>query len=411
MDRNKEAFIAAILNDPSLSTGDRERVFKLISKEIDSDLRSVVREEMGQSMSALQESLASTQEGVESLRTLFSSMTNGLVGQTPAIEPTSEETFIHDPRAVRDFLKMFSTDSVLKFAVHDWDKGEFENWDYSVFVKAINNSLFSNKTYKKMFNYNPGLSYALKNYLQATEKSNIKFTWDGNGAVPIGLQYPRGVAEQWMNNNKNRELWEMPLSAFPEEYFPSGSFRGRSYSTMKDIRDHFKAVIEFRGYDFATLVRKSFNNSDIKPNIDENSLVSRQFYTHTVAVETAFKRIVENIRDRLDQSSTVKIFAVDGDEKDTFELHIQHIGSFADRDIRDDKLLTGVLSELALNKTVSLCSICDFSTESRYSDDCYRIEYSYPGLQRKMSDMSTARISKIEESAVVGFDYILKFYK
>lgn len=390
---DKNSFMFAILNNPSLTQKDRERVISLITRDIENDL------------------MAKTQQYIrDELRKKEGAQENAVKDER------EEKEWIHAPDQVCVFLKKFSSDPTLKFALHSWDKGDFSSYDD--FIVKITSCLDSDSTYKNLYYYNTGLNYTLKNFLQETGK-NKDFSIPKENIL-IGLQHPKGTIQEWMRNNPTKKLAEMPMTEFPEEYRPKGLYNGRTIANMEELLEYYKHIIEFRDVDFAAMVYDTFGNSDFTPIIDE-SVNGISFYAYTRVVKGFLSIVLGNIKGRIREGApkTVKIFVANSGEN-SFELHILHEGSFADKDIDDKKLLyTGNVASCRLwhpGSYTSLLSVCDYSVESRFysaekTKRPYRIDYLFPGLSGKVTDESSEpRVSELEQDAK-GFEYILRFYK
>lgn len=390
---DKNSFMFAILNNPSLTQKEREKVIALITEDIEKDLmtrtKQYIRDELKQK--------------------------DGETGESG--ESVSQGAWVHNPREVCNFLKKFSSDPTLKFALHSWDRGEFK--DYSVFIMKIVNCLNSDSTFKNLFHYNIGLNYTLRSFILNDGRKEFSIPKEN---ILIGLQYPAGAIQTWMADNPGKKLGEMPMAAFPAECRPKGLYNGASIANMEELIEYFKHLIEFRDWDFEAMVFDTFENSDFTPEIDDN-VKGISFYTYTRMVKDFLITVFENIKGRILRGApkTVKIFTRDTGD-DTFELHILHEGSFADKDIKDGKLLyRGNVASWRLwsgGQYNSLMSVCDYAVQSRfYSDDeshsqkSYRIDYLYPGLVGTSSDdIPEPRVSPMESEAE-GFEYIMKFYK
>lgn len=391
---DKNSFMFAILNNPSLTQKDREKVIALITEDIEKDLmtrtKQYIRDELKQ------------KDGEET-------------GETA--ESVSQGAWIHNPREVCNFLKKFSSDQILRLAFHSWDPGEFK--DYSVFIQRITNCLNSDSTFKNLFHYNIGLNYTLRAFLLNDGRKEFSIPKEN---LLIGLQYPAGVIQTWMANNPTKKLGEMPMTEFPAECRPKGLYNGRGIANMEELIEYFKHIIEFRDFDFEAMVFDTFDNTDFEPVIDDN-VKGISFYTYTTMVKGFLTTVFDNVKGRILRGApkTVKIFTTDTGD-DTFELHVLHEGSFADKDIKDGKLLyLGNVATWRLwsgTQHNSLMSVCDYAVQSRfYSDDeshsrkSYRIDYLYPGLVGTSSDdIPEPRVSPMEKDAE-GFEYIMRFYK
>ena len=393
---DKNSFMFAILNSPSLTQKDRERVISLITKDIENELmtktQQYIREELRQK--------------------------DDPQGSAVKEDDKGKVEWAHDPALVCSFLKRFSSDPILKFALHSWDKGDFNG--YEDFIKKITSCLDSDGTYKNLYHYNIGLYYTLKNFLQETGKKKDFSIPKEN--ILIGLQHPDGAIQEWMNNNPTKKLAEMPMTDFPEEFRPKGLYNGRAIANMEELIEYYKHIIEFRDFDFEAMVYDTFGSSDFTPIIDE-SVKGISFYTYTSVVKSFLVTVLGNIKSRILQGApkTVKLF-VSNSEDNAFELHILHEGSFAKKSINDRKLLyTGNVASWRLWKPGSynsLLSVCDYSVKSQFytSDEAkilksFQIDYLYPGLSGKESDdIPEPRVTEMEQEAN-GFEYILRFYQ
>lgn len=392
----------AILNNPSLTPQDRERVISLITRDIEKDLilktQEIVREELKLSGNA--DNVAKQER------------------QNPS------ENWRHDPQAVCDFLKKFSTDPILKYVVHSWDSNDFKSYDD--FMKKISDCLGKESTYRDLYFYNIGLNYTLRNFIENNGRRKDYYIPKEN--IQIGLRYPDGTIRKWMEDHPTMKMMEMPMSAFPPEYRPSEMNNGHVIANMEDLIEYFKHLIEFRDDDFEAMIYDTFGdiktgNSDFHAQIDD-SVLGISFYTYARIVRSYLAIILENIKGRVQDGApqTVRIF-VENQEDSSFELHILHEGSFARKDISDSKLrYKGNVASWRLWKSGnynSLLSICDYSVVSQfYSDDeehalkSYRIDYLYPGLSGNIedSDSPESKVTLLKDEAP-GFEYILKFYK
>ena len=179
---DKNQFIAAILNNPSLGVKDREKVLTLLTRDIETDIKAGIR---------------------DLVREELSSVANSSKKAGTAQEQKHWE---HAPRKVNSFLMSFSNKSVLKYAVHTWDPGDFDGWNYEIFLKNIRNALKQNEIFNRMYWYNSALNYALCDYLLPVEKEQYQFHWDKESRIKIGLQYPSGYAMNWMKNNPGKAI-------------------------------------------------------------------------------------------------------------------------------------------------------------------------------------------------------------
>ena len=392
---DKNSFMFAVLNNPSLTQKERERVISLITRDIEQDLMAqtqrLIREEIKQKSGAKEDK------------------SNG--------DHARQEAWIHDPRKVCDFLNKFTSDPILRNVFHSWDPSAVK--DYDDFIFKIKECLTKDKTFRDLYHYNIGLNYTLREFILNNGKKEFSIPKED---IRIGLQYPPDVIKAWMGNNKKNKLAEMPMSAFPVEYRPKGTYGGREIANMNGLIEYVKHIIEFRDFDFEAMIYDQFTNPDFTPSID-GSVQGISFYAYTSMVKGFLVTVLDNIRRRILNGAPNKVSVFTKElGKNTFELHILHEGSFADKDINDGKLLySGDVASWRLwqgGQYNSLVSVCDYAVQSRfYSDDGshslkpYRIDYLYPGIHGNSSDdIPEPRKSLMEEDAK-GFEYIMTFYK
>ena len=218
----KNLFVSAILSNPGLSIKDREKVLMLLTRDMEDEIKTGIREIVAQEIESI---------------------------SRPKVSKTEKKTgpeWIHNPQMVNSFLLSFSSDkSPLKYSVHDWDAGEFDGYKYDVFISHMND-INKDERFLALYKCNLRLYFALKDYLLTSKKKQGEFYWDKDGKIKIGLQYPAGYAQKWMSENPGHQLWDMPLSYFPEEYQPVDLYGGRQLEYLGEVRDLFKHVIEFR---------------------------------------------------------------------------------------------------------------------------------------------------------------------
>lgn len=392
----KNLFVSAILSNPGLSIKDREKVLMLLTRDMEDEIKTGIREIVAQEIESI---------------------------SRPKVSKTEKKTgpeWIHNPQMVNSFLLSFSSDkSPLKYSVHDWDAGEFDGYKYDVFISHMND-INKDERFLALYKCNLRLYFALKDYLLTSKKKPGEFYWDKDGKIKIGLQYPAGYAQKWMSENPGHQLWDMPLSYFPEEYQPVDLYCGRQLEYLGEVRDLFKRVIEFRDdkQDFLRLIHTHFNgNSDLNVEYNEDDFRSIRFYTFTTPVSNALMRVAENIRSRSKSGAdTVKI-TIERNSRSSFELHIKHLGSFADSPIDDYKIMNGTFASMRNYKAKggSLLSVCDYSVVGRFKDNngelkTYKICYLYPHVKADQDGNPKVKVQEIG-GETDGFKYIFKFYK
>lgn len=392
----KDLFVSAILSNPGLSIKDREKVLMLLTRDMEDEIKAGIKEIVAQEIESISRSKNSKKE-----------------------KKTVPE-WIHAPQKVNSFLLSFSSDrSDLKYSVHDWEDGEFGGFKYDVFISRIN-AIKKDPRFLSLYYCNLRLYYALTDYLLSSKKKPGEFYWDKEGKIKVGLQYPAGVAQKWMSENPGHQLWDMPLSAIPEEYRPIDLYEGRQLEDMGNIRDLFKHVVEFRDdrQDFLRLIHSSFiGNADFHTVCNEEDFSSIRFYTFTTPVSNALMRVAENIRERSRVGADTVQISIEHNTRKSFELHIKHLGSFPDSRIDDYKIKNGTFASMRnyKDKNGSLLSVCDYYVIGRFKDEdgqtkTYKICYLYPRVKADVDGNPKVLIKEIG-GETDGFKYIFKFYK
>lgn len=381
---DKSVFIRALLNDTKLSKDDKATLADLIYMEMEKEPKVVTMERI-----------------VEKAE------------KKTAKSPTAG-SFVHNPELVVRFLKEFGSgkSTHIRYSTHAWER-EFDNYDD--FVQKVEQALKSNTDYQKLYDCNISLTQAIRAYILPYESGLGKIPnnqW-GIDKIKIGIQYPKDIIKGWMDENRGKEISEMPLSVLPEQLRPKEKLlvNGKKPSNFEDIITAFKSLIEFRTSDASSMyyaIRKIFKSADINLNIgDQDSLKAVQVYTYTPAIINAFSRIMENVKTHSSEGSSVEILCRDCNEY--YEIHILHKNSYADIDLSNEKLRTGTYSKLKK----SLRSLCDFSIESRFLDGSKKPvnkRLVFLDKDSEYSDDSTFRVMDCTEEPT-GFDHIFKFYK
>lgn len=371
MRTDKTMFVSMLMKDSSLSEKNKEKIIELLAKE----LRKV-------------------EYRVEK---------NG----------EEESRSIHAPRKVVDFLSKFTRkDSVLKYTTHLWDLNpgdkQLEFDGYEDFVGKYKPEV------ENLYDYNPQLHFLIRNFLISDKETKDSKYWWGKYRLKVGYCFPKDVMRNWMNANPGKRPFAMPLSVLPEEYIPQERINDKTLVYFEDIVEIFKCAIEFRDNNLYYLVKNVFRNSDTQVDPDKlETLKGKCFYTDTFQVEQALQIIAGNIRMR-STSPSVEISAEEqiiGEDRFVV-LNILHVDSYSDKSIDDDKLNLKNSKGQMKDIKDKLCSLCDFSVESRFreyeSSKYFRIDYLYDRNANKFP--RRIRIDEEHIDNCRGFKYILKFY-
>lgn len=319
-----------------------------------------------------------------------------------------DREIIHRPKDIVEFLKNFTKNgSVLKYTTHTWDTGEAKSFDS--FVKAYIAQLNENEFWRKGFyDCEPELYYIIRNFL-VTEDIKPMNNW-GKYHLRIGYLCPKGYMSKWMDANPGKQPSEMPLNILPSEYVPDKA-GGQTLVNFDQIINIFKESIEFRGNKFYDMLRRVFRESGAE--LDRKSLIGVSFYSNTAKVETVVKQILGNILSRPNENDTshkIKVWSEYNDNRTQLCLHILDVGSYSYADFENNRKLKLDAEGSMLDIVSNLCSLCDFSIDSKFKDINGDIKH---GTINYLYDVPGYKpIPKIEfdDKEAEGFDYILKFY-
>jgi len=324
--------------------------------------------------------------------------------KTPNLKKGKEQTtLIHDPKKIVWYLKKFTEDTHIKYAVHLWDGVDAKGYkNYHQFIERLIED-FKVYEFTKMTKYNPQLFWHLifpfvfqkKLSVKKEDNSEIPFKW-GRYKLKVGWQYPNNVLHPEPKSTNNKKPHEIKI---PKDLRPIELIQGKQLIYFKDFIDVFKKEIEFRRSDFEFLIRKITHDlSDFKVNI--KGLKGLSFYTYTLKIENALKRFFKNM------DTNFPNIQVEGKlgKDDTIIIEILQIDSYCDKSLNDAKinLLEGEFKTIQEN----LISLCDWSIQSRFRDGKF-YEFKYLDVNNESNFTPIHR--EIPEDPR-GFKHILTFY-
>lgn len=410
MSTSNYKFITALLNDPKLTASDRDRIIQLIGRELESKNKDYVTEDRLKDFVTLDK----LKEIIES-----HSSSSAEEKSAPTVSQSKNElgSTIHSPREIVRFLKLFSNStSALKYTTHTWDKtadGSFAYSSYDDFMKHCEEDFYvkyrDDDNNNRIYKFNQALYYTIYGFLFRKDYKETQKGW-GQYGIKIGYSYPPNVLKNWMDDNPDKQPGSMPLSVLPKELIPT--VRKKVLGYFDEIGLLFKKEIQFRGDDLYNDVKRIFTSTEFKLNLQKiETLQGVEFYTCTGMFKSALNIVKDNIIARSSEHSMVDISAEIHDESNETEKYvdicIDQLGSFSDKNIKDDKLtLKGGIGQIADIKK-RLISLCDFYIESRFKLKGKKVFARIDYL--KDSDISSEPIITEIESCD-GFKYCFRFY-
>ena len=396
MAKNKFDFIAELLEKKDLNHSQKERIYKMIAKEIkDVETRN--------------------NEILKRLEEIEKKVNK--IGEEP-VKQAKKLIKRHDPKRVVDVLSLFSKgNSHIKYSTHIWDEKLYNNYDN--FIQGINED-FKNFRFFELGGYNSNLYWEKiypflfqKNLTELQKSGKSKFGW-GKHKIKIGWQYP-DLLKEWCKENfdNKNEQYSTPFSLeIPKELIPQKRIEGKTIKYFEDAVNIFKNEIEFRDNRLYLSIKTAIDREIPNFSVDEDSLETlkgKSFFTNTEYVIKAISRMLTEIKARSENINVV-INCQYNRLDNSFELNILHKDSFSLKELDHPKItLKEDTGNLSIIRT-TLNSLCHFSVESKFLNKnnekvSAKIDYLYEGVEKK------GWIPKINilDIPAEGFKYFLKF--
>lgn len=396
MAKNKYDFIAEVLEKKTLNASLKDRLYKLIAKEI----------------KAVETKDSEILKRIEEIEKKLNKK-----GEKP-VKLDNKLSKRHDPKRVVDVLSLFSKgNSHIKYSTHIWDEKLYNNYDdfiqgidedfkkFRVFeLGGYNSNLYWEKIYPFLFQ---------KDLTELQKSGKSKFGW-GKHKIKIGWQYPDLLKKLCKENFDNKsEHYSTPFSLeIPKELIPDERIERKSIKYFEDAVNIFKNEIEFRDNRLYLLIKIAINLEIPNFSVDVESLETlkgKSFFTNTEYVIKAISRMLTEIKARPENNNVAISCQYDRPEN-SFILSILHKDSFSLKELDHPKItLKKDTGNLSIIRT-TLNSLCDFSIESIFLSKnnekvSARIDYLYQGVV----EMAWEPKVNILNTSAEGFKYLLKF--
>ena len=301
----------------------------------------------------------------------------------------------NNPQKLVKLLQNFTIDKPIKYTTHTWDFGELkkEYGDFDGYMKAVKEQFFGMKD--ELEGLSPNLYKKIYTFL-LEENPDEKYSWCSKTHINIGWSSLKGLKE-WCDGGNKPEDFELTTPISYEEDFETVRI-----TKFKGIIDLFKQEIEIRA-NFKNL-EKLFANQVEK--LGENFMVdltvaklARQFYTDTEKFSNVLDVIFSDIETRKEYPN-IEVITAELEDR-SIEIKITQIDSTSSRS--GSELLqraneAGDISEIKH----SLTNLCDWSIESGYGDEHFRVNFLHSNNVKDIELLTTKP---------KGFTHILRFYK
>lgn len=284
---DKNAFIVAMLNDPSLQMKDRERIVRLLTRDfndsLEGNIRKIVREEM----------------------------TNANVASSDASTPEKQPIPTHSPCDMVKFYYRLSKDEGLKWYTHDPD-GVMR--DYSIYMKSSDTNL--REAYKDL-SLNRETRDNVRNFV-LTSKYPPK-DWNGSAIAHSWRDIGAWLKDNPGGNPFTATFDNEPFKSYVDKFKNSIEFRTNLNSAMVFNQRVMDFIYNIQEIPSEIREEVNFTNRFLYLGKDFNEYVDiRQLFA---AIKIIFKWIAE----KKELSSSVEIDLDSAPE--FYELSIKHIDS------------------------------------------------------------------------------------
>lgn len=398
---NKFEFISHVLENQKMNLVQKERFFKLASKEIGliKPSNEVLWEEIEKIKLKLgNEDVSALLAGSDPVDNIDELNEN----QSRQVKDSNSIEFpkIHSAHILVQLMNKFSDNSkALKYTTHSWEHGRFEN--YSDFIikikkewKEINgelkvlNSRLHAKISNFLFNKNLGHESKDERYYQVWGEKKLKFGWASkaletymlNADVdPFSCPIPKEIKN--LDGKYDLLFFDDYVSEFKNEI---------------EIREDNSALVNLINVLWTDELTYDFN-------VEQQNTEGVSFFTDVPYLKSVLILIFKSFKKRIQFSNIVCRIDENFDENHV-ELCLTQLNSKCNRSIYDPKIISptgGDLSTLIEN----LKNLADFSVVGEFKGGgIFKVNYL-------CSNIGVKNVEKLDKNyPCEGFTYVLKFY-
>jgi hypothetical protein len=394
---NKFNFIKQLLENEKFNTPQKERLFRLVSKELESSAK--INEQVYVEVKEIKEQIKLLE--VCSSKSVQKQLKQPQFRKqgNPINKTKSQYPKIHNARSLARLMNQFSDNSkALKYTTHSWEHGRFQS--YEDFITKIKEEW--NEINKELKSLNPRLNAKISNFLfnsNLGEKKDdkyyhvwgekqLKFGWASKGleaylkdvdANPFSCPIPNEIKS--LDRKHNLLLFDHYVSEFKNEI---------------EIREDNSALVSLINNLWTRELTYDFNVSQINTE-------GVSFFTDVPYLKSVIKVIFGTFKKR-SQFSNITCSIEQNFEDNYLELSICQLNSKCNRSIEDPKIVSptgGDFSTLIKN----LLNLADFSVIGEFRDGAkYKVNYL-------SSNSEVENVEKLEHNYPCnGFTYLIKFY-
>lgn len=300
----------------------------------------------------------------------------------------------NNPQRINKLLSNFTIDKPMKYTTHIWDfklSEVYKNFD--CFMKKLKNQF--DTTSIEIKELSPNLYKKIYTFL-FEQNPDEEYSWCYKVDINIGWSSLKGLKEHCDKGNKP-ESFVLPKTII---------YQNQELTIFKEVIDLFKQEIEIRE-NFKNLetifVKQKKNlgygrNSIFKIDLS-NAKLNRQFYTDVEKFESALDKIFLEIGTRRN-CPKIEILTQELEDK-SIELRITQLDSYSSRNAKELLQRANEKGDMFDIKK-SLENLCDWSIESSFEDENFRVNILYSNNVKKIVPLTTK---------AKGFSHIFRFYK
>ncbi len=358
---NKLTFITELLTSKKIDSSQKERLFILTANELKKNCET--DEKILVEIEAIKNQLKEVRK----------------INNKKSKEIKLNQLF-HKPLETSKFLQSLSSDSnLLKFLIHDKTDG----FDYNEMKKVWIDIL---SDYKKHFSEN--IKYNLINRMKAFVGCTTDNWFFKGKAQKFKLTNIEVV--DWCKKNPGKH----PIMHFDNEI------------------SYFKESIKIKKGSLETIINEilleRFGNGYSKLELNFIDLDKAEFYTDVDALIAGLKNIFSSLKQRLDQSNSIKItFEAKSTTKGRLRIiKIIHIDSECDKPLIKDEIFGTDSGGDFKDAEQRFLQNCDWSIIAKNPDE----KYNKLNILYDFTDTGIKSREKINPDAIEGFTHILTFY-
>lgn len=305
----------------------------------------------------------------------------------------TEELFkkIYYPQKLVKLLTNFTIDRPIKYTTHTWEFGELqkEYGDFNGYMSAVKKQFDGMKD--ELETLSPNLYKKIYTFLLETNP-DANYSWCSKVHINIGWSSLDGLKELCDSRKTPFEFTLKNAILLPPR---------KQIATFGEVINLFKQEIEIRN-DFKNLesifaVQKNKLGSEFEFDIS-NSKLTRKFYTDTQKLSYAVDKIFDAIKNR-PEFQKVELTTQELEDR-SIEIKITQIGSSTTKN--GAGLLEEINSGDFADIKAALTNLCDWSIESTFGDESFRVNYL-------RSNNNVKEVEKLKQKPD-GFTNILRFY-